>query len=66
MRVQYSRLIEVPVRVRSDEFGSPPAGGVEPYAGYGGSRIHDSHIDGLESISTRNIEGSTKYFQNAA
>ena len=36
------------VRARSDEFGSPPAGGVEPCAGYGGSRIHDSHIGGLE------------------
>ena len=54
------------VRARSDEFGSPPAGAAETCAGYGGTRNHDSHIEGLESISTRNIEGRTKYYQIVA
>ena len=50
------------VRARSDEFGSPAAG----CAGCGGTRIHDSRIYGLKSISKRNIDSRTKYFQIVA
>ena len=53
------------VRARSDEFGSLLDGRAKPCAGYGDSRIQDSHIDSLESISARNIE-SRKKIQIAA